>query len=68
MKICSAKEKANERHTLTGVWVEITITADRYEGDEVTPSRVCELKWHSQRVSAAQAGHTLTGVWVEMNL
>ena len=33
----------------------------------VTPSRVCELKWHVSGVHTACKGHTLTGVWVEMS-
>ena len=36
-------------HTLTGVWVEIMAAAAVSVGAEVTPSRVCELKFHSLR-------------------
>ena len=34
---------------------------------EVTPSRVCELKWQRHERLSYVPGHTLTGVWVEIS-
>ena len=63
---CYIRKKRRRSHPHGCVsWNTIMITKEL--GNIVTPSRVCELKWHVSGVhTACKARHTLTGVWVEI--